>query len=168
MNDGKGLRLAYETAELSPDPSTQNGAVLIRSDFTDQILGTGFNTFPPGIENHAERWENRALKYEYVCHAEVSAIINASPFPVDGAVLYVPWYACTTCAKYIILAGVKAVVGHKQVREFASSVNPGWDDSVALGLDMLAEAGVKCRWFNGPIYEAPKVLVGGEMFDPGL
>lgn len=166
MMDKEGLRIAYNAAASSPDPSTQNGAVIVRKDMHDVILSTGCNDFPPGIKQIPERWEDRTLKYEYVCHAEVSAILGAQHFGIVGTTLYVPWYACTNCAKYAILAGIKRIVGHQQVRDFAEAHNPGWSKSVALGLDMLDEAGVMCSWYDGPVPAAPTIRIAGREFDP--
>ena len=164
--DKEGLRIAYIEAAKSPDPSTQMGAVLVRKDLTDQILGVGFNDFPPGIKQVPERWEDRELKYEYVCHAEVSAILAAQDFGMHGCTEFVTLPACTNCAKYMILAGVKCVVGHQQYAAFMSKHNPSWNESRHLGLDMLDEAGVLVRWLDGPVPDAPKIRIGGLVFDP--
>lgn len=164
--DAFWLGHAYQMATLSPDPSTQNGAVIARGE---TMLGHGCNRFPNGIANTDERWENTALRYQYVAHAEESACANALLVHggnVRGATLYSPWYACTDCAKTILLTSISRVVGHADMRDYAERYTPGWTDSIALALDMLAEAGVQCDWYRGRVPDAPSVRVGGRLFAP--
>lgn len=165
MNSGKALRLAYEQAARSPDPSTQMGAIVFQGN---AVVGEGFNTFAPGVKHSPDRWQS-PLKYEYVCHAEVSAILDAFPFlQLEGLTIAVTLPACTNCAKYMILSGIRNVIGHKQYEEFMAEHSPGWTDSRHLGIDMLEEAGVRIYWFSGAVHEAPTIRIGGQTFDPAI
>lgn len=132
------LDAAHEVATMSPDPVTKNGAVLVQGG---KIVGRGFNGFPYGLEEKPERWL-RPVKYDYVIHAEVAALIDGWRNGADphDCTLYAVWYACPECAKVIIASGVRRVVG--AVRD----LSPAWADRVGLGLSMLAEAGVRCDW----------------------
>jgi len=94
------------------------------------------------VENKA-RWE-RPLKYSYVEHAERAAVYEAAKTGREtrGATLYVCWYACADCARAVIMAGVKEVVGHDHPLHASRQ---DWAESVRLGREMLSEAGVAQR-----------------------
>lgn len=148
--DLKWLRYAYRfAAENSTDPSTQNGAVLVGYD-RDMALMEAANCFPEGVSDaDPARWE-RPLKYSYVEHAERNLIYRCAKYGIitQGLIMYVPWYACAECARAIIQAGIKEVVGHKAMLEKNSE---RWKDSIALAHGMLDEAGVKHRAVEGEI-----------------
>ena len=73
--DGRFLDLATFIAEWSKDPSTKVGAALVRPDRT--IVSVGFNGFPRGVLDHAERYQDRSTKYEMVVHAEMNALLSS-------------------------------------------------------------------------------------------
>ncbi|NDD52628.1 CMP deaminase [bacterium] len=141
----------------STDPQTQNGALLV-SRMGEIVMAA--NTMPP-IELKPERFE-RPLKYFYIEHAERNVIYEAAKAGVstDGATLYCPWFACADCARAIIQAGIKRVVGH--VVPWLETPDR-WKDSVKAADEMLDEAkiirsylddelGVSFR-FNGELLE---------------
>ena len=163
VSDRGGLAAAYRMAVRSPDPSTQNGTVIA---WNSLIVAEGYNRFPEGVEESDERWE-RPTKYAFVCHAEVMAVLRAlrAGVPMADATMFVLWYACTDCAKVIIESGLRHVVGHANLHEFAAEHSPGWKDSIATALTMLDEAGVRCEWYEGPI-DGPNVRIGGALFSP--
>ena len=89
---------AYRAATGSPDPSTQNGAVLLCGD----VAISGCNEFPKGVS--AEHWHGeKEGKYARVVHSEVSVLLNAAKLGVAtaGSTLVCPWAACSNCAKHI-------------------------------------------------------------------
>jgi hypothetical protein len=71
------LLLAYQKATESPDPSTQNGAVIPYQPKcepeSDCCLVSACNTFPAGVHNKPDRLE-RPKKYSYIEHAERGVI----------------------------------------------------------------------------------------------
>jgi dCMP deaminase len=145
------LERAYRiAAERSTDPSTQNGAVLVRieHDGTPIFHASGANHFPRGVVESEDRWK-RPAKYQYVEHAERNAIFSAARWgiPTDGLVMYCPWFACTDCARAIIQAGITEVVGHDC--ELHATASASWKESIAVAYKMLDEAGVKYRWVKG-------------------
>lgn len=145
------LRLAYKHAnEVSPDPSTKNGAVLV--DTLSGSLIFGVNKFPPGIAETESRLINKSTKYRLIVHAENSAIFNAAKHGriVYGATLYCPFYACSECAKAIIQSGIRRVVGHAQLMALASE-HTTWVQSIIYAWDMLHEAEVRCDLYDGSI-----------------
>lgn len=144
---------AYRWAEkFSTDPSTQNGAVLVRNG---EIVAYGANHFPEGVRDIPERWE-RPIKYSYVVHAEAASILDAARcgIPTRGLTMYAAWIACAECSKMIIQAGIKEVVGHKPdplSMAHIAQPNGSWDQSITIGMGMLEEAGVAVRYLEGKL-----------------
>jgi len=143
--DRRFLSLAKEVSTWSKDPSTQVGAVLVNKDKI--VVGMGYNGFARGVDDSEERYNNRELKYKYVCHAEVNAIINAG-HAAKGCTLYVyPAFVmppiCNDCCKYAIQAGVKEIVGHKADEN--SEVAQRWKESILISRNMCLEAGIFWR-----------------------
>ncbi len=136
--DKRYLALAKEISTWSKDPSTQVGAVTVGSK--KEVLSQGFNGFPRGINDSAERYNDRQTKYKFVVHAEMNAIYNAtySGASLDGATLYVYGLPiCSECAKGIVQVGIKKVVIEK------SKELDNWNDSLKLSQAMFIEAGVE-------------------------
>lgn len=104
--DFKWLSLAWTTALMSKDPSTQVGAVIVSSD--NRQCSTGYNGFPVGLEEDERKWQ-RPTKYEYVIHAEPNAICNC-PFDTSGCTIYVTHEPCHRCLGLIVNAGIKNIV----------------------------------------------------------
>jgi len=136
--DTRYLKLAYETAQWSKDPSTKVGAVVVGSK--GQVLSQGFNGFPRGIADLDTRLNNRETKYKYIVHAEMNAIYNATynGVSLDGATLYVYGLpVCSECAKGIIQVGIKRVVMMNQ------PIDGKWLDSWIMSDSFFGEAGVR-------------------------
>ncbi len=136
--DNRYLALAKEVATWSKDPSTQVGAVTVGAK--KEVLSQGFNGFPRGIKDSAERYNHRETKYRFVVHAEMNAIYNAtySGTSLDGATLYIYGLPiCSECAKGIIQVGIKKVVIEK------SKELDNWNESLQLSQEMFSEAGIE-------------------------
>ena len=136
------MQLAKEAASWSKDPSTKIGAVCIGSK--GQVLSTGYNGFPRGIDDSLNRYYDRELKYELVVHAEMNAIFNATynGVSLDGSTMYVHGLpVCSDCAKGIIQVGVKRIV-------MDGSIPNRWKDSWQLTQKMFNEANVKWELTN--------------------
>lgn len=140
MTDIDYLREACRYAvQHSHDQGTQNGAVLVTSRQT--IFAA--NCVPPGVARHEHRLA-RPFKYDFIEHAERSAIYKAAAAGAStaGATLYCPWFACTDCARAIVMAGIREVVGLIALR----NATPGrWLLKVEMAEKMLKEAGVSQR-----------------------
>ena len=132
------LIYALQKAQDSPDPSTQNAALLVCPS-SGAILIEEVNRFPDNIHTSEERWE-RPAKYNYVEHAERNAIYAAARegIKTSGLIMVCPWLACVECGRAIIQAGITKCIGLKQ-----KATNPRWDESIKIAMDMLKEAGVE-------------------------
>lgn len=162
--DKEFLRLAFRAAWMSRDPSTQNGSVLVTRS---GVRVYEYNHFPSGVRYSEDRLQ-RPLKYSYIEHAERNAIFCAARDGCQtyGATLYCPWFACADCARAIIQAGIVRVVGYDagELDDISR-----WGDSVRIGREMLAEAGVEMEWFKGRLFaehEGFRVLRDGKHFNP--
>lgn len=104
------LGLAFAIAERSMDSQTHHGAII--TDRKNHILGTGYNSFPMGLDDETLP-NSRPDKYLFMCHAEASAIAQA-PCNLwgmsDGCVLFITGTPCHTCLKSIIQSNIKKIV----------------------------------------------------------
>lgn len=139
--------VAFELAKHSPDPSTQNGAVIIDT-VTGAIIGAGLNDFPHGVEVNEERL-TRPLKYSFIEHAERNAIFEMGDrgfADLPNKEMYALWATCTDCARAIIQSGIKRVHTHSFYFDGATSVDgenrKDWGESIDIAFTMLEEAGV--------------------------
>ena len=141
--DKRYMDIARQTAQWSKDPSSKIGAVAV--DNKGQILTTGYNGFPRGIEDTEERYNNRELKYEMIVHAEMNAIFNATYHGVclDGGTMYVAGLpCCNKCALGIIQTGIKRVVMDGDPND------DRWKLSWQLSQKLFNEANVEWEFIN--------------------
>lgn len=106
------LTIAKIAEMRSKDPSTRVGAVIVNSD--RQIIATGYNGFPKGLDDNAYPWDREnddweKTKYPYVVHAESNAILNSTR-ELKGASIYVTLFPCNECAKLVVQSGIKKVI----------------------------------------------------------
>lgn len=138
--DKRFIGLARHIAGWSKDPSTKVGCVVVGVD--REIRSTGFNGFPRGIEDTADRLENRDLKYPLICHAEENAIMHAARIGVSlrDCRAYVTWPPCTRCARSLVQAGVNEIVYPAGL-----DIPERWREDFAMSMSMFDEAGVLVR-----------------------
>ena len=70
------LSIAEQVKLKSKDRNTQIGAVIVGED--NEILSTGYNSFPRGLNDDLDDRQNRPEKYFWFEHAERNAIYNAA------------------------------------------------------------------------------------------
>lgn len=121
------LNIAKSVADRSTCLRRRYGAVIVKDD---RIVSTGYNGAPIGRENcnclgkciRIDRNIPRGTQYE-LCrsvHAEMNAIINASPEDMKGAVMYLVGYEpnglvtenyepCPICKRLILNAKIALV-----------------------------------------------------------
>lgn len=147
-NDQYYLSLAYEYAKKhSSDPRTKNGAIIVDPE-TNDIISYGANRFPNGVVQLEERLRPE-VKRSYLEHAERDAIFSAlrQGKSTVGKIMYVPWFACSDCAKAIIGAGIVCVIGHKTPCDRVGD----WSESINIGLSLFREAKVAYKYYDGEI-----------------
>lgn len=136
------MELAGFIAQWSKDPSTKVGAVIV-DPRNKRIVSTGFNGFPFGVEDSADRLEDRSIKYEMVVHAETNALMFAGE-QANGCTLYVtPLPPCARCAVLIIQSGIKRVLSPTP----DTSREP-WKTQFAISSQMFAESGISVEFLD--------------------
>ncbi len=137
------INIAKVVSDKSKDQSTKVGCVIVDSDHN--IVATGFNGFPRGIDDENPKYHERPLKYKITEHAERNAIYQAAARgaatrgstlvlghnPINGI--------CSDCARAIIQARIVAVVGPAE--QFGGK-GEEWERDVRVGTHLLNEAGV--------------------------
>ena len=148
--DAHFLGLCLKHAEMSKDPSTQVGAVIVGRDREE--ISTGFNGFPRGILDSQERLADRDMKLRLIIHAECNAILNAARIGVSvkGCTLYLAatdssgmvWGGppCTRCTVDVIQAGIVQIVSYP-----VKAVPSRWHADLAFARQLIDEAGIGYR-----------------------
>ncbi len=141
--DSRFCEMAKFVSEWSKDPNAKVGAVVFAKRGGD--ISIGYNGFPMGVEDSAERLADNAVKQELVVHAEQNAII-ASGSRSNGATIYV-WGkpVCARCAGAIIQAGIKRVVA---LSPDSVSKSSKWHKTGQYALQMFDEADVQVDFFE--------------------
>lgn len=155
------LQSAYRFALNSPDPSTQNGALIFDPELL--LLAAGTNRFPLGVKETTERWA-RPLKYEFVEHAERNSIYRCAVLghSTAGATMVCPWAACSDCARAIVCARIVRLVRHQD----ASDRSPErWIESIKVADTILQEGGVEIIDIAGPV-DGPELLHSEVLWTP--
>jgi len=135
-----------ETIKLkSKDKSTQIGAVIVGND--NEILSTGYNSFPRGMDDNIKERQERPEKYFYMVHAEINSIINAARIGVStkNSTIYLTCgIPCTDCAKGIINAGIKIV----WCKEICTTKNKEkWEESQKRSIQLFDECGIQVFFY---------------------
>ena len=140
----KYFNLAKFQSELfSKDPNKKVCALFIASE-TFQIISTGYNGIPRGINENEERWK-RPEKYKYVVHAEVNGIYNSSLNGVSlkNSLCIVTLFPCTECSKALIQVGIKSVYTIKP-----DFFHIRWGDDFKHSYKLLEEANINIIFFE--------------------
>ena len=132
---------AYNNALKSPDPSSQNGAVIVKrqENGTLDVVANGYNHFYRGIPGEVE---DRAQKLREIEHAERDVIYAAGRrgIATEGSIMVCPWAACTACSRALIQAGISKLV---RLPQNDAILNPRWEDDGKIADKMLKEAGIE-------------------------
>jgi dCMP deaminase len=138
--------IAHQVKLKSKDERTQIGAVIVGQD--NEIVSTGYNSFPRGISDDISERQERPEKYFWFEHAERNAIYNAARIGVStkGTTMYLTCgIPCADCCRGIINAGITTIVC--EVGEVGAK-GPIWEESGKRSLQMFNEAGVKIQYYE--------------------
>lgn len=134
-------------AKRSKDPNTKIGAVIAGPD--NEVLSTGYNSFPRGINDDIPERSERPEKYLWIEHAERNCILQAARHgtPLKDCRMFVScWLPCTDCARAIIQVGIKEVIMAQTVD---AASREKWVEAAKRSKQMFEEAGVKLRYYEG-------------------
>jgi dCMP deaminase len=137
--------IAHQVKLKSKDRYTQIGAVVVGSD--NQIVSTGYNSFPRGINDIIDARQERPEKYYWFEHAERNSLYNAALIGVStkGCTMYLTCgIPCSDCARGIINSGIKRIVCER----VGGAVGNLWDEHAKRSIEMFSEAGVKIEYYE--------------------
>jgi dCMP deaminase len=140
------LGIAEQIKLKSKDQSTQIGAIIVGKD--REVLSTGYNSFPRGLDDNRPERQERPLKYFYFEHAERNAIYNAARVGVSlkGSTIYLTCgMPCADCARAIINAGIKIVYCKEECTVKNKEM---WEESKKVATEMLKECGVEVIFYS--------------------
>lgn len=139
------LNIAEQIKLKSKDESTQIGAVIVGND--NEILSTGYNSFPRGLDDSKPERQERPEKYFWFEHAERNAIYNAARIGVStlGTTMYMTCgISCADCARGIINSGISKIV----LRKGKGATNQKWQESAERSNQMFIEAGIIIEYYD--------------------
>lgn len=141
--DTRFCELAEFVSQWSKDPNAKVGAVVFAKRGGD--ISIGYNGFPMGVEDSAERLEDQEIKLELIVHAEQNALIAVGS-RAAGSTIYV-WGkpVCARCAGSIIQAGVKRVVALGPDSVDSTSK---WHGTGKIAHQMFVEAGIEVDFYE--------------------
>lgn len=145
MHPIKLLGAARALADISKDPSTKVGAIIVDND--GNILSAGFNGFPRNVTDSKVRYLDKKQKYPRIVHAEMNAIAIGARVGarlLDSTLIVTALYPCTICARLIIQAGIKRIFAPKM----SLDTNPLWLSEGQLSQSMFNEAKIKVYLYS--------------------
>lgn len=160
----KMMATAYLKALKSPDPSSQNGALIVERqvDGDFRVISYGYNHFYDGVPGQVEPREE---KYRQIQHAERDAVVQAARRGecTQGRIMVCPWAACEPCALEIIGSGLAALVVHKQRCELTDR---HWVSKVSDAITWIQNAGIALYEYDGAVPGTKPILVSGKLWSP--
>jgi len=135
------FELAKVISKRSKDENTQVGSVIVGPG--KEIISTGYNSFPRGINDTLKERQERPEKYFWFEHAERNAIYNAarSGASLKDCILYVQAMPCMDCARGIVQVGIKQVyINAEEQRKW--ELKPQWTEHNKRTVTLFREAGV--------------------------
>ena len=139
------LNIAEQVKLKSKDQSTQIGAVIVGVD--NEVLSTGYNSFPRGLADDVESRQERPEKYFWFEHAERNAIYNAARVgtPLKGSSIYLTsGLPCMDCARGIVNSGIKKVY----CKRICTTTNKEkWGESQKRSRELLIECGIEVIYY---------------------
>ncbi len=140
------LNIAENVKLKSKDRRTQIGAVIVGKD--NEIVSTGYNSFPRGINDNVKERQIRPEKYYWIEHAERNAIYNAARIGVslrDTTMYLTCGIPCSDCTKGIISSGIKKI--YCKVQDTTRN-REHWDEHAKRSLQMFKESNVEIIFYD--------------------
>jgi len=151
----ENLKLAYEEAWNSIDPSTKVGAVLVDSE--GKLVSRSHNHLIPGTPEHIIHTSD---KYDYVIHAEVSTINKANG--KQGEAMFITLPPCKPCADEVRKAGVKKIILYMPtIKKFHWGMT-----NLEATLAEISDDGMEVIIFDGKLNARTPSLINKEKWQP--
>ncbi len=140
------LNIAESGKLKSKDQRTQIGAVIVGKN--NEIVSTGYNSFPRGINDYVEERQVRPEKYFWMVHGELNAILNAARIGVstNNCRIYLTCgIPCSGCGRAIINAGITKV--YCKIEDTTKN-RVKWDEESLKTKQMFEEAGIEVFFYE--------------------
>jgi dCMP deaminase len=138
--DLRFLDIALNISKWSKDRSAGTGCVVTRDN---RILTTGFNGFPPGVNDDVEERHERPAKYLWTEHCDRNAMFQAARMGIalEGATMYLTGPPCAPCTRGICIVGIVRVAWPKS-NVFADDPERAarWAEDFAVASQLAAES----------------------------
>lgn len=108
------MEIAWSFAERSYAKRNKVGCVIV--DTNGRIISTGYNGTPRGVNNICE---DGNFTYDYVIHAELNAIFNATTHDLSDCTAYVTVSPCVRCAAALLQKGITTVFYDQPYRDLS-------------------------------------------------
>lgn len=134
------LNIAEQIKLKSKDESTQIGAIIVGMD--NEVLSTGYNSFPRGLDDTIKERQERPEKYFWIEHAERNSIYNAARIGVslkNSTIYLTSGVPCMDCARAIVNVGIQ-VVWCKE--ECTTKNKEKWEESQEKSMKLFNECNV--------------------------
>lgn len=138
--------IAQTVSQKSKDNNTHIGAVIVGKD--NEIVSTGYNSFPRGINDDVKERQERPEKYYWFEHAERNAIYNAARVGVStkNCSIYLShWFPCADCARGIINAGITTIYCEPVLK---TDIKTPFLKSFIRSEEMLRESGINIHYYH--------------------
>jgi dCMP deaminase len=139
------INIAEQVKEKSKDIKTQIGCVIVGED--KEILSTGYNSFPRGLNDNKVSRQERPEKYYWFEHAERNAIYNAARIGVSlkkSTAYLTSGLPCMDCARGLVQSGVIKIV----CKEHCTTKNLSkWKENQERSIALLHECGVEVEFY---------------------
>jgi dCMP deaminase len=139
------LGIAEQVKLKSKDKYTKIGAIIVGED--NEVLSTGYNSFPRGLADNVDSRQERPEKYFWFEHAERNAIYNAARVgtPLKNSTIYLTsGLPCMDCARGIVNSGVKKVYCKE---ECTTNNKEKWEESQKKSRELLIECGIEIIYY---------------------
>jgi dCMP deaminase len=140
------LNIAENVKLKSKDQSTKIGAIIVGED--NEVLSTGYNSFPRNAEDNLKERQERPEKYFWMVHAELNAILNAARVGtrLKGSTIYITsGLPCIDCAKSIVNAGIKTIY----CKRICTTKNKEkWEESQKRSLQLFGECKIEVIFYD--------------------
>ena len=114
------MEIAEAVSAKSKDPSSKMGCVIV--DKNKRVVSTGYNGLVQGSQESKMTLSERPMKYYFVIHSEMNALIFAHQ-DLTGCTVYNRVATCENCLKYCLQAGIKRFV-YRELRVSSHSTDP--------------------------------------------
>ncbi len=114
------MQIAEAAAAKSKDPSSKMGCAIV--DTNKRVVSLGYNGLPQGADESKMTMSERPMKYYFIIHSEMNALIYARR-DLTGCTVYNRVATCENCLKHCLQAGVKRFV-YRELRVHSHSTDP--------------------------------------------